>query len=243
VALLVMSVLLAGSDTLLAGSDTLLAGSDTLLAGSDTLQGLRPARLWHPPRRVNSSLHRDDGGRRGRTRPHPWRMSLAATLDRRAATGKLAALACAGGPMDDVEQPGHDDPEPFPSGQADAGGVEERIDQGRERQEDDAKPLSGVRRLQPRRRTSRGMRRPAQGNPRTREGGRPHPARMRLPLRADGRTHLHQMRPVAPDGAMIESRESRRREGSVGPTAAGRGERSRSCRLAVEATRSESRAA
>jgi hypothetical protein len=41
--------------------------------------------------------------------------------------------------MDDVEQPGHDDPEPFPSGQADVGGVEKRIDQGRERQEDDAK--------------------------------------------------------------------------------------------------------
>jgi hypothetical protein len=41
--------------------------------------------------------------------------------------------------LDDVEQSGHDDPEPFPSGQADAGCVEKRIDQGRKWQEDDAK--------------------------------------------------------------------------------------------------------
>src|ERR671911_507200 len=53
--------------------------------------------------------------------------------------GDLVPLGVASPPVTDVEQRGENDPEPPPSAQPDAGYVEDNVDQGRKREEDDAK--------------------------------------------------------------------------------------------------------
>src|SRR5829696_1401766 len=51
----------------------------------------------------------------------------------------LVALGVAGRPVADVEQDGENHPEPIEAYEADAGGVDDNVDQGRKREEDDAK--------------------------------------------------------------------------------------------------------
>src|SRR5215208_2069993 len=53
--------------------------------------------------------------------------------------GDLVALGVAGRPVADVEQDSENHPEPIEAYEADAGGVDENVDQGRKREEDDAK--------------------------------------------------------------------------------------------------------
>src|SRR3712207_1886535 len=70
---------------------------------------------------------------------HPRSSVLSTRHDSCAAySGDLVPLGVAGPPVADVEQRGQDDPEPPPTGQPDAGHVEDHVDQGREREEDDA---------------------------------------------------------------------------------------------------------
>src|SRR5215210_6733214 len=52
--------------------------------------------------------------------------------------GDLVTLGVSGTPVADVEQRGENDPEPSPTGQPHAGYVKDHVDQGREREEDDA---------------------------------------------------------------------------------------------------------
>src|ERR671912_2852045 len=52
--------------------------------------------------------------------------------------GDLVALGVAGRPVADVEQDGEDHPEPIEAREAYSGGVDENVDQGRKREEDDA---------------------------------------------------------------------------------------------------------
>src|SRR5918994_4181196 len=52
--------------------------------------------------------------------------------------GDLVALGVAGRPVADVEQDGENHPEPIEARVADAGGLDENVDQGRKREEDDA---------------------------------------------------------------------------------------------------------
>ena len=56
-----------------------------------------------------------------------------------ASAGDLVPLGGAGTPVADVQQRGEDDPEPVPAAQPPTRGVQQQVDQGRKRQEDDPK--------------------------------------------------------------------------------------------------------